>query len=88
VGSYKVFIKPSAVKELEAVGTKKDRQRIASKILSLADDPRPPGSVKLSGSNRLRIRVGTYRIVYAIEDDRCIVLIIRIGHRREIYRAG
>jgi mRNA interferase RelE/StbE len=85
VASYSVFIKPSAVKELEAVPTR-DRQRIARRIQRLGDDPRPPGAEKLSGLDRYRLRQGNYRIIYAIEDDRLVVLVVRIGHRREVYR--
>jgi mRNA interferase RelE/StbE len=63
------------------------QQRLKSKIDSLATTPRPHGSEKLSGVDQLyRIRVGDYRIVYAIEDDRLLVLVVRVGHRREVYR--
>jgi mRNA interferase RelE/StbE len=79
------LIKASAAKELEAVSRKKDRQRIVERIRRLADDPRPPGSQKLSGRDRYRIRQGVYRIVYAIEDDRLIVVVVRIGHRKDVY---
>jgi len=85
VASYSVFIKPSAVKELEAVPAR-DRQRIARRIQGLSDDPRPPGAEKLSGLERYRLRQGNYRIIYAIEDDRLVVLVVRIGHRRDVYR--
>ena len=84
--SYKVFIKPSAAKELEAVGTKKDRQRLVVKIKSLSENPRPPGCQKLSGSEKYRVRQGPYRIVYSIEDDRLIVTVVRVAHRRTVYR--
>ena len=84
MASYSVFIKPSAVKELEAVPTR-DRQRIARRIQGLGDDPRPSGTEKLSGLDRHRLRQGNYRIIYAIEDDRLVVLVVRIGHRRDVY---
>ena len=62
------------------------QQRLKSKIDSLATTPRPHGSEKLSGTDRLyRIRVGDYRIVYAVEDDRLLILVVKVGHRREIY---
>ncbi|MGQ0635737.1 MAG: type II toxin-antitoxin system RelE family toxin [Planctomycetaceae bacterium] len=66
------------------------RRRIADGIDALADDPRPPGAVRLAGDvdNLWRIRVGDYRIVYRIQDDRLIVLILRIGHRRDVYKKG
>jgi mRNA interferase RelE/StbE len=62
------------------------RDRIAAAIDGLADDPRPRGSVKLAGRNDYRVRVGDYRIVYAVDDDERLVLVARIAHRREVYR--
>jgi len=85
VACYRVFIKPSAVKELEAVPAR-DRQRIARRIQGLGANPRPPGAEKLSGLDRYRLRQGNYRIIYAIEDDRLVVLVVRVGHRRDVYR--
>ena len=84
---YELLIKPSAVKELKAIKTKKDRRRITRKIQSLAEQPRPPGCKKLSGRNLYRIRQGNYRVVYEIQDSQLIVYVIKIGDRREIYRA-
>lgn len=86
MANYRVLIKPSAVRELEAIGTKKDRQRVAARVAALAADPRPPGVQKLSGRERYRIRQGRYRIVYSIEDERPAVTVVRIGHRRDVYR--
>ncbi len=86
MASYRVFIKPSAAKELEAVGTKKDRTRLVVRIRSLAADRRPPGCQKLSGSEKYRIRQGAYRVVYLIEDDKLVVTVVRVAHRREVYR--
>jgi len=86
VGKYRVLIKPSATKELEAIAQKKDRQRIVRKIESLADDPRPPGSHKLTGHDGFRIRQGRYRIVYEITDEELIVLVIKIADRKDVYR--
>jgi len=85
VANYKVFIKPSAVKELESV-PRKDRVRLARKIQSLASEPRPAGCEKLSGLERYRIRQGNYRIVYEIQDERLVVIVVKVGHRREVYR--
>lgn len=62
------------------------RDRIRAAVDGLASDPRPVGAVKLAGRDDFRIRVGDYRIVYAIDDDDRIVLIARIAHRREVYR--
>ena len=83
---YDVFIKPSALKELETVDSKKDRKRIVRAILSLAEDPRPAGCRKLSGKDKYRIRSGQYRIVYAVQDTILVVTIVKVGHRRDVYR--
>ena len=85
MASYKVLIKPSAVKELEAVPAK-DRRKVVAKIRALATDARPRGSEKLSGQERYRLRQGNYRVVYAIDDAEQTVLVIKIGNRRAIYR--
>ncbi len=87
MASYKVLIKPSAAKEIEAVGQEEDRQRIVTHIRSLARDPRPFGSEKLSGRENLyRLRVGRYRVVYSVGDAELVVLIVRVGHRKNVYR--
>lgn len=85
--SYSLYIKPSAGKELEAVGSKPDRLRIIGKIRSLAEDPRPHGSEKLAGyDDRFRIREGNYRVVYAVDDEAGRVTIYTVGHRKDVYR--
>ncbi len=87
MAKYRVLIKPSAAKEIEAVDQKKDRQRIVSKILSLAEDPRPPGHEKLAGrGDQYRVRSGRYRIIYSIGDAELEVVVVRVGYRREVYR--
>lgn len=87
MASYKLSIKASAGKELEAVGSKADRTRIVARITALATNPRPHGSEKLAGyDDRYRIRQGSYRVVYEIDDDAGCVTIYKIGHRREVYR--
>ena len=86
MASYKLRIKKSAAKELEAISRKSDRQRVAKRIEALAEDPRPPGCKKLSGSERYRVRQGSYRIVYAIENDELVVYVVKIGDRRSVYR--
>lgn len=84
---YRVLIKPSAAREIEAVDQKKDRQRIVASIRSLADDPRPPGCDKLAGEDdRYRIRVGRYRVTYSVEDRELLVFVVRVAHRKEAYR--
>jgi mRNA interferase RelE/StbE len=86
VAKYRILIKPSAVKEIEAISPKKDRQRIVGRISKLADNPRPPGGEKLSGQEKYRIRLGRYRIVYSIEDQDLIVYVVKVGHRKDVYR--
>lgn len=85
MASYKLQIKPSAVKELEAIPPK-ERHRIVTKIRKLATDPRPSGSEKLSGHQLYRVRHGNYRILYAIEDADLSLVVVKIGHRRDVYR--
>ena len=84
-GSYSVRIKRSAERELRAA-PQPDLGRLVTRIRGLADDPRPHGSEKLSGEDRSRIRQGDDRVVYAIDDEQRIVEVVRIGHRRDVYR--
>jgi mRNA interferase RelE/StbE len=86
MAEYRITIKKSAAKELEDI-PQKDLQKLIKRIRSLAKDPRPHGSRKLSGQEQYRIRQGDYRIVYSIEDKDSLVDIVKIGHRREIYRS-
>ena len=89
MASYRVLIKKSAAKELEAIAGKKDRERISARISALADNPRPDGVEKLSGtSEKYRIRQGNFRILYEIQDDVLVVYVVRIGDRKEVYRRG
>ncbi len=83
---YRLFIKPSAVKEIEAIPTRQDRRRVVERIATLANDPRPPGCQKLSGTDKYRVRQGRYRILYAIRDDRLVVTVVRVAHRKAAYR--
>ena len=83
---YSIRIKKSALKELEDVHLKTDRQRIIQRIASLAQDPRPRASSKLSGQDRYRIRQGRYRILYTIEDKELVVYVIKVGHRKNVYK--
>ena len=85
---YKVSIKRSAVKEIEAIPQKKERQRIIRRIGQLAKDPHPSGSKKLSGNDKYRVRQGSYRIVYSIEDYELIVVVVKVGHRKDVYRGA
>ena len=87
MAGYSVVIKTSAAKELDAVEPRAVRVRIVERIRGLAQTPRPHGSQKLAGeAERYRIRHGAYRIVYSVDDDVRIVEVVKIGHRREVYR--
>ena len=87
MANYRIEIKPSAAREIEDVGSKQDRQRIVDRIRTLAANPRPPGYEKMAGqARRYRIRIGRYRVVYSIEDDILLVLVVRVGHRKDVYR--
>jgi mRNA interferase RelE/StbE len=85
MANYRVEIKRSAGKELERLPAG-DKRRVISRIRGLASDPRPPGAKKLSGEEKYRIRQGDYRILYQIHDEIITVVVVRIAHRREVYR--
>jgi mRNA interferase RelE/StbE len=82
---YRIEVKKSAIKELSGIA-KRDLRPILARIRSLADNPRPPGSVKLSAQERYRIRQGNYRILYTVEDDILVVYVVKVAHRRDVYR--
>lgn len=87
MASYSILINTSAGKELAAVGSKADRQRIVGRLQNLASNPRPHGSEKLAGySDRCRIRQGNYRVVYLVDDDAQEVTIYKVGDRKDAYR--
>lgn len=86
MAGYEVLIKPSALKELDSLGTRKLRRAITAHIQALAGDPRPHGCRRLAEGDRYRIRYGTYRVVYSVDDALRTVLVVKIGHRRDIYR--
>ena len=87
MATYKVLIKASAAQELEDLPNKKVRQRVVERIRALAQDPRPAGCEKLSGHHdRYRVRQGVYRVVYSISDKDLLVQVVKVGHRREVYR--
>jgi mRNA interferase RelE/StbE len=87
MASYELVFKKSVAKDLRAF-PKQEVKRIMQRIRSLADDPRPAGCEKLSGQERYRVRQGVYRIIYEIEDARLVVLVVKVGHRRDIYRSS
>ena len=84
---YSLQIKRSASKELEGVAQQSDRRRLVTRIQALGTDPRPPRCEKLSGHrDRYRLRQGDYRVVYSVDDIERVVLVVKVGHRREVYR--
>jgi mRNA interferase RelE/StbE len=86
VPKYSILIKPSAVKEIESIRTKRDRQRATGQITGLADNPRPLGCEKLSGPDKYRVRQGKYRIIYSIKDRDLVIYVVKVGHRKDVYR--
>ena len=83
---YRVSLKPSAARELAGL-PKKDQKKVARRIDDLARDPRPRGTEKIEGGENLyRIRAGDYRIIYQIEGKMLLVLVVKIGHRGDVYR--
>ena len=83
---YSIELAPAVSKAMRKL-SRTDHARVLTRIKSLADNPRPEGVVKLSGSeDTWRVRVGSLRIVYTIRDDRLIVRVVQVAHRREVYR--
>ena len=85
MASYKIVFKQSVAKDLRQIPDK-DVPRILQRIDGLADDPRPAGAEKLSGEEKYRIRQGRYRILYMIDDNVITVTVVKVGHRRDVYR--
>jgi len=84
-GSYSVLVKRDAEKELRRL-PRRDLRRLVDRIAALAVEPRPTGVEKLSTLERYRVRQGDYRVVYEIDDQARTVIVVKIGHRREVYR--
>ena len=86
MAKYRVIFKPSADRQLRKLPVDVQR-RIVGDVESLARNPRPAGVVKLTGDENLwRIRIGDYRVVYEIHDDRLMVLVLRVANRKDVYR--
>jgi mRNA interferase RelE/StbE len=85
MAKYKVQVKKSAEKELREI-PKIELLKILEKIKSLSDDPHPTGSIKLTNQEKYRLRVGNYRVLYKIEENILTVFIVKVGHRKNIYR--
>ena len=89
MAAYSLSIKPSAVEEVEEISTKRDRQRVVRRIAALAAEPRPRGCEELTGPTDVyRVRLGPYRILYVVDDAARTVDVLKVGHRREVYRRG
>jgi mRNA interferase RelE/StbE len=85
MAKYEVHFRKSVAKDLDPL-PRKDVQRIVAAIQTLSDNPRPPQSIKLSGSEKYRLRCGVYRVLYEIRDDVLIVCVVKVGHRKNVYR--
>lgn len=84
MSAFRIELRPAAVRALEKLDPP-IRRRIQGAIALLAEDPRPPAARKLQGRDGLRVRVGDYRIVYIVQDDVLLVVVVTLGHRREVY---
>jgi mRNA interferase RelE/StbE len=85
MAEYKIYFKESVEKDFRTI-PKKDIRKIILRIQALAGDPRPSGHEKLTGQERYRIRQGHYRIIYSIQDKEFTVWVVKIGHRKDVYR--
>lgn len=85
MASYEVQFRKSVSKDLDPI-PKRDVQRIVAAIAALADNPRPPQARKLTGSEKYRLRCGVYRVLYEIRDDVLVVCIVKVAHRKDVYR--
>jgi mRNA interferase RelE/StbE len=82
---YRIELRPAAIRALKRIHPE-DKERVQGAIALLGQDPRPPRAVALSGRPGYRVRVGDYRIIYTIQDDVLLVVVVNLGHRRDIYQ--
>jgi mRNA interferase RelE/StbE len=85
MAAYKVYFRASVEKDFASI-PRSDLKKILQRIKTLAENPRPPSCEKLTDQERYRVRQGRYRIVYSINDDELTVWIVKVGHRKDIYR--
>jgi mRNA interferase RelE/StbE len=85
MAGYKIYFRKSAAKELEKL-PKTELSRIIKKIGLLSEEPRPPGCENLTGQNLYRIRQGNYRMIYSIQDNELTIWVVKIGHRKDVYK--
>jgi len=86
MGVYSIYFKKSVEKELYRIG-KNELKKIIARITALADNPRPPGCEKLTGLECYRIRQGRYRILYSIQDFELTIWVVKVAHRKDVYKA-
>lgn len=86
MAGYDVVVSQSALDEIVSISNRKDLRRVVARIRSLAQDPRPKGCEKLTGSSRYRVRQGNYRVVYKVVDEASTVVVVKVGDRRDVYR--
>jgi mRNA interferase RelE/StbE len=85
MAEYEIYFKESVEKDFRTI-PKKDLRKIIRRIEALSEDPRPPGHEKLTGQERYRVRQGLYRIIYSVQDKDLTIWIVKIGHRKDVYR--
>ena len=85
MAEYEIFFKESVWKDLRKI-PKSDLKRIMARIKKLEDDPRPTDCEKLIGEDHYRVRQGKYRIIYSVQDNELQIWVIKVGHRRDVYR--
>jgi mRNA interferase RelE/StbE len=85
MGKYKVIFRKSVALDFRRIPNR-DLRKILATIKSLSEEPRPSGIEKLSGQEKCRVRQGNYRIIYEINDDQIIVIVVKVGHRKDVYR--
>ncbi len=85
MAEYSVYFRESVERDFSVI-PKQDLRKILSRIEALGADPRPPGHEKLTGQKRYRVRQGSYRIMYSIQDKELTVWVVKVGHRKDIYR--
>ena len=85
MGKYRVVFRKSVVQDLRPIPNR-DLRKILATIESLSEEPRPSGAERLSGQDRYRIRQGNYRIIYEINDKEVVVIVVKVGHRKDVYR--
>jgi mRNA interferase RelE/StbE len=85
MAEYKIYFKESVEKDFRTI-PKKDLRKTLLRIEALTKDPRPPGHEKLTGQERYRVRQGQYRIIYSVHDKELAVWVVKVGHRKDVYR--